>query len=62
MSKRHDLRRGDICPCCGQKISADDGETLARLADFAAGLEALELGRRYLSAIGFAWPEEADDG
>ena len=61
MSKRYELRRGDICPCCGQKISTDDGEALARLADLAAGLEASEPGRRYLAAIGFEWPEADDE-
>ena len=61
MSKRYELHRGDICPCCGQMISTDDDEALARLADLAAGLEATELGRRYLAAIGFEWPEADDE-
>lgn len=57
MSKRYALRRGDICPCCGQKIGTDDGEVLATLTSLAAGLEASEPGRRYLAAVGFEWPE-----
>lgn len=61
MSKRYELRRGDICPCCGQKISTDVGEVLATLASLAAGLEASELGRRYLAAVGFEWPEADDE-
>ena len=61
MAKRYYLRRGDICPCCGQQISTDDGEALARLADLAARLEASEPGRRYLAAIGFEWPEDDDE-
>lgn len=60
MSKCYKLRRGDVCPCCGQKISTDDPVSLAALADLAMSLEGSELGREYLEAVGFSWPEVAE--
>lgn len=51
------LRKGDICPRCGEAIQTDDEETLAKLAEFAMALEGYELGRDHLEAVGFAWPE-----
>lgn len=51
------LRKGDVCPCCGEPIQTDDEETLAKLAEFAMALEGCELGRDHLEAVGFAWPE-----
>lgn len=61
MSKRYELRRGDTCPCCGQRIETDDPFVLSELAAFAKQMERTASGRVYLSAIGFAWPED-DDG
>ena len=54
MAKRYKLRRGDTCPCCGQKIETDDPEVLKRLASIA--LQMTPSG--WLQRIGFEWPEE----
>lgn len=58
MSKRFELRRGDTCPCCGQKIETEDPLALAHIEALALRLERTEKGREYLRAVGFEWPEE----
>lgn len=62
MSKRYELRRGDVCPCCGQRIDTDDRFRLFVLTSIAKYLDAEPQNRPLLDIIGFAWPEEADDG
>lgn len=62
MSKRYQLRRGDICPCCGQTIETDDAEMLDLITRVALYMEQIGSGTRHLSAVGFEWPEEDDDG
>lgn len=60
MAKRYELRRGDICPCCGQRIETDDPVILRELTDFAAGLGFRDFlsPDGWLKRIGFEWPEE----
>ena len=49
MAKRYTLRRGDICPCCGQTIRTGDEELLVALSVIAHMLKDYE------------WPEEGND-
>ena len=61
MSKRYELRKGDVCPCCGQTIMTDDPKVLKFLSDFALGCLLIRGREAYLDRVGFEWPE-ADDG
>lgn len=61
MSKRYELRKGDMCPCCGQTIETDDPEVLSLLTVFALGVQSPRSTERWLRTVGFEWPE-ADDG
>ena len=58
--KRYELRRGDMCPCCGQMIQTDDPVILRELTDFAQGLgfRDFETTDGWLRRIGFEWPED----
>lgn len=61
MAKRYELRRGDMCPCCGQKIETDDQTVLDTLTSFAKTLSdrgSIENENGWLHLVGFSWPEE----
>ena len=61
MAKRYQLRRGDVCPCCGQRILTDDPEILDTLTSFAMLCEqrgSRERADGWLARVGFEWPEE----